>query len=678
MTISLLLSHGCNQRGVKMIGTVLGNRYEILTEIGNGGMARVYKAKDRYLQRIVAIKVLKDEFREDSEFLKRFDSEAQAAASLTHPNIVQIFDVGRDNNRYYIVMEYVDGITLKEYIKNKGSLEWKEAVDISLQICAALSKAHSRNIIHRDIKPNNILMTSDGAPKVADFGIARSVPDGTETMTIDTIGSVHYSSPEQVRGGYIDAQSDIYSIGVTMFEMVTGELPFDGETPVAVALKHIQDIPPVPSSIKKGIPRALDDIILTAMAKSRQDRYATVAELINDLENIRFKQNSDIIVPNIKHENKYGTRKLENSLEEDLIMGSKQYKTSRSKNSGNGSEGSSRRFLMPTIYILLIATILGSIYYFVTMIIKEFTEESIIAPKEITLGNYVNRHIDDVKTELQSNGVDLQKDVEITYEPSDTFEENYVISQYPLADNKMKLGGYTKLRLVVSQGAEMVNIPNVAWQDHNTMYYKLKDELGLEVDEVPEYHDEIASGMCIRTDPEYGQSVKKGSKVTLYWSLGPKKEQVVVPNLIGDTYDVAKRKLAQAKLKVGETFPEGREGYQGVIEKQSPEAGETVYEDTPVALFFKEDEGTGDNTPVTEGVDKTITIGLPSGIEFGETVRLKVFIANNMTGDEIMVKDLADVPVSEFPKQIIITIPADSQVTVRAFVNDLLVYENVF
>ena len=251
-----------------MIGTVLGNRYEIMTEIGIGGMARVYKAKDRYLQRIVAIKVLKDEFREDTEFLKRFDTEAQAAASLTHPNIVQIYDVGRDNNRYYIVMEYVDGITLKEYIANKGSLDWRETIDISVQICSALSKAHNRNIVHRDIKPNNIIMTSDGVPKVADFGIARSVSSETDTMTIDTIGSVHYSSPEQARGGYTDAQSDIYSIGVTIFEMVTGELPFDGETPVAVALKHIQDIPPTPSSIKKGIPRALDDIILTAMAKA--------------------------------------------------------------------------------------------------------------------------------------------------------------------------------------------------------------------------------------------------------------------------------------------------------------------------------------------------------------------------------------------------------------------------
>lgn len=662
-----------------MTGTVLGNRYEILSEIGNGGMARVYRAKDRYLQRIVAIKVLKDEFREDSEFLKRFDTEAQAAASLTHPNIVQIYDVGRDNNRYYIVMEYVDGITLKEYIANKGSLDWREAVDISIQICSALSKAHNRNIVHRDIKPNNILMTSDGVPKVADFGIARSTSNGTETMTIDTIGSVHYSSPEQLRGGYIDAQSDIYSIGVTMFEMVTGELPFDGETPVAVALKHIQDIPPVPSSIKKGIPRALDDIILTAMAKSRQDRYASVAELINDLENIRFNQSpSEIVVPNIKHDTKYDTRKIEKPLEEDLIMSSKQQKPTKKKNRETG-EGSSRKFVMPVIYILLIATILGSMYYFVKMIISNITEDFSNAPKEITLGNYVNRHIDDVKRELEANGLDLAKDVEITYQPSDTVAENYVIDQTPTPDSPMKLGGYTRLRLVVSQGAEMVNIPNVAWQDHTTMYFRLKDELGLEVEEVPEYHDEIASGMCIRTDPEYPNQVKKGSRVTLYWSLGPKKEQVIVPNVVGDTYDVALRKLTDAKLKVGETFPADREGHQGVIEKQSPAAGETVDEDTPVALFFKvETEEPGDDTPIVEGVNKTITISLPAGYDFGESVRLRVYIANNRTGDETIAKDMSDIPVTDFPKSVVITIPIEGQVTVRGFVNDLLVYENVF
>ncbi len=660
-----------------MIGTVLGNRYEILSEVGSGGMAKVYRAKDRYLQRVVAIKLLKEEFREDSDFLKRFDTEAQAAASLTHPNIVQIFDVGVDNNRYYIVMEFVDGITLKEYIERKGSLDWKETIDISIQIASGLSKAHSRNIIHRDIKPTNIIMTSEGVPKVADFGIARSVSTETDTMRIDTIGSVHYSSPEQARGGYTDEQSDIYSIGVTMFEMVTGTLPFEGETPVAVALKHIQDIPPVPSSIKHSIPQALDDIILTAMAKSRQDRYSTVQELINDLESIKSKPSStnDILLPNIKHERKYDTRKLEKLPEEDLIMEKNQQKTlitskkNKKRNSENGN-----RFLMPIIYILLIATILGSIGYFVKMIINEFVKDS-NNPKEIILGNYVNRHIDEVKQELEINGIEP---VSITYEPSDTVAENMVIDQFPTADSTMKLGGYTTLKLVVSSGMDMVEIPKVEWQDHSVMKIKLEDEYGLIVDEVPEFNEEVASSMSIKTEPPAGAQVKKGTKITLYWSKGPEKKMVVVPSLIGDTYEQALRKLNNAKLKLGETFPEGSEGHRGVIEDQAPKAGETVVEDTPVAIFFSKDaEEPGGSTPIPGANAKTITIGLPQGYNFGESVRLRVYITNTGTGDESLYKDLSSVPVSEFPYSLIIPI-AGTEVNVRAYINDILVYDKTF
>lgn len=660
-----------------MIGTVLGNRYEILSEVGSGGMAKVYRAKDRYLQRLVAIKLLKEEFREDSEFLKRFDTEAQAAASLTHPNIVQIYDVGVDNNRYYIVMEFVDGITLKEYIERKGSLDWKEAIDISLQICSGLSKAHKRNIIHRDIKPTNIIMTSEGVPKVADFGIARSVSSETDTMIIDTIGSVHYSSPEQARGGYTDEQSDIYSIGVTMFEMVTGTLPFEGETPVAVALKHIQDTPPVPSSIKHGIPHALDDIILTAMAKSRQDRYTTVSELSNDLENIRSKpvSTTDILLPNIKQESKFDTRKLEKPLEEDLDMGKNHRKTSTTnKNAKNRSGENSNKFLMPIIYILLIATILGSIGYFVKMIIDEFVK-SPNRPEDITLGNYVNRHIDEVTQELEVNGI---RPVDITYEPSDTVAKGIVIDQFPTADSTMKIGGYTTLKLVVSSGADMVEIPRVEWQEHSAMKIKLQDEYGLVVKEVPEYNEEIASGMGIRTEPSEKTQVKRGTEITLYWSMGPVKKMVVVPNLIGDTYDTAVKKLNNAKLKLGDTFPEASEGHRGVIEDQAPKAGETVVEDTPVAIYFaKEVNEPGGNTQVPGGTTKTVTIGLPQGYNFGESVRLRVYITNIRTGDESLHKD-SYIPVSEFPYSLIIPVTAGSETNVRALINELLVYDKTF
>jgi len=659
-----------------MIGTVLGNRYEILSEIGSGGMAKVYRAKDRYLQRIVAIKLLKEEFREDSEFLKRFDTEAQAAASLTHPNIVQIYDIGVDNNRYYIVMEFVDGITLKEYIMRKGALDWKEAVNISLQILSALAKAHSRNIIHRDIKPTNIIMTSEGIPKVADFGIARSLVSETDTVRIDTIGSVHYSSPEQARGGYTDEQSDIYSMGVTMFEMVTGVLPFEGETPVSVALKHIQEVPPVPSSIKPDIPQALDEIILTAMAKSRQDRYATVSELINDLKKLQSKPGSadDILLPDIKKHGRPEPRNTQEPLEEEFDMANK-YKKSSSTGKRSKSNGNNNKFLMPIIYILLIATILGSIGYFVKMIINEFVDGT-TNTQEVVLGNYVNRNIDEVLAELESQNI---RPVDVVYEPSDTIPENIVISQSPTADSTMKLGGYTTLRLVVSSGIDKVEIPNVEWQDHSVMKLKLEDEYKLKVVEVAEFNDEVPVGMSIKTDPPARTQVKKGTEVTLYWSKGPEKKMVVVPNLIGDTYEKALKKLMDNKLKLGDTFPEGSEGHRGVIVDQAPKAGETVVEDTPVALYFEEKvEEPGGSTPIPGTNTRTITIGLPQGYIDSETVRLKVYVTNVRTGDGTVYKDLESVPVTDFPYSLIVPVFPGSETNVKAYIDDILVYDKTY
>ncbi|NMA65571.1 MAG: Stk1 family PASTA domain-containing Ser/Thr kinase, partial [Clostridiaceae bacterium] len=564
-----------------MTGVVLGNRYEIISEIGSGGMARVYKAKDRYLQRTIAIKVLRDEFKEDSEFLKRFDTEAQAAANLTHPNIVQIYDVGRDNDKYYIVMEYVDGITLKEYIRQREYLDWREAVNISIQICSALSKAHSRNIIHRDIKPHNIMMTSDGVPKITDFGIARLMTSETATMKIDTVGSVHYSSPEQVRGGYTDAQSDIYSVGVTIFEMVTGQVPFDGETTVAVAIKHLQDDPPVPSSLKPGIPRALDGIILNAMAKNKQDRYSTIVELISDLENIRVKTgvSEEIILPNIKRErDKFATKKYTPLGDEDLARSTKKRKN-ESENTENRN-----KFIMPILYITLIIAILGSLGYFVKAILGEIITPPEERPREIVLATYVNRDINEVLNELEKEGITP----EVMYLNDDHVKENIIFEQSPLPGSTFKVGGITPLVLKVSKGPKMVEIPDVKWQDHNAVKYMLEDEYGLVVEEIAEHNDEVAANLAIRTEPGKDAKVRVGTKVTLYWSLGPKKEQVVVPDVIGDTYEVAQRKILDAKLKVGNTYPEGQEGHRGVIVDQAPKPGMTVDEDTPVELFFEE------------------------------------------------------------------------------------------
>ena len=265
-------------------GKILGNRYEIIEKIGNGGMATVYKSKDRVLNRYVAVKILRDEFTTDEEFIKRFRIEAQSAASLTHPNIVSIFDVGNEGSLYYIVMELIKGKTLKEIItEENGPLPWKWSLNVVTQIASALETAHKNNIVHRDIKPHNIIITEDGIAKVTDFGIAKAVSNSTITAFGTTIGSVHYFSPEHARGGYTDAKSDLYSLGVVMYEMLTGKVPFDADTSVSVALKHMQEDPVPPMEINPNIPKAVNDIILKAMQKEPMARYQTATAMLRDL-----------------------------------------------------------------------------------------------------------------------------------------------------------------------------------------------------------------------------------------------------------------------------------------------------------------------------------------------------------------------------------------------------------
>ena len=268
---------------MNIIGKTIANRYEIISQTGVGGMATVYTARDNVLNRKVAIKVLKDEFTTDEEFVKRFNSEAQAAASLSHPNIVSIYDVGNEDGIYYIVMELVRGKTLKQIITEEGALPWKWSVNIAMQIASALDTAHKNNIVHRDIKPHNIIITEDGVAKVTDFGIAKAVSNSTITAFGTTIGSVHYFSPEQAKGGYTDAKSDIYSLGVVMYEMLTGRVPFDSDTSVSVALKHMQEPPVPPMEINDNIPQAVNDIILKAMEKEPMARYQTATAMMRDL-----------------------------------------------------------------------------------------------------------------------------------------------------------------------------------------------------------------------------------------------------------------------------------------------------------------------------------------------------------------------------------------------------------
>ena len=569
-------------------------------------------------------------------------------------------------------MELVEGITLKEYIRKVGALDWKEAVSIAIQICSALSKAHSRGIVHRDIKPQNILITSDGIPKVTDFGIARAASVDTSTMKIDTIGSVHYSSPEQVRGGYIDEKSDIYSIGVTIFEMITGRLPFDGESAVSVALKHIQDIPPLPTDIKPGIPSALNMIVMKAMAKSRKDRYQSASELIQDLENLVGKaaEPGEILLPNVKHDRgRYDTRKLD-VLEDDDLVRNNRIPSRRSRNR-------TMRFVLPFIYVVLILVIAGGIYLFISAIVNEFRQE-VQQPEAITVGSYVNRNINKVIAELEEKGI---KPYDIVYRPSDTVEKDIVMEQSIPPGNTIKAGSiYTKLTLTVSQGAEMVTIPDVRMKERTVVYYMLKDEYGLDVEEKSEFSEEVPVNMVIRTEPGSNTQLKRGEKVTLYWSLGPEKEYVVVPNLIGLTYDQALAILTQSKLKIGRTYPEGREGFQGKIIDQFPKEGEQVLEDTAVDLTFEDDaEPTppGEKQPGYRTRPVTIVIPLPPGVE-GDTASVRMVMIDNYTNEESILIDNAHVGTDEFPHSVVVNIPESGGCTIRAYVNNILVAEKIY
>ena len=356
-------------------GKLIGNRYEILEKIGNGGMATVYKAQDQILKRYVAVKVLRDEFTTDEEFIRRFNTEAQSAASLTHPNIVSIYDVGNEGNIYYIVMELIQGKTLKQIIDEDGVLPWKWSIDIASQIASALETAHKNNIVHRDIKPHNIIITEDGVAKVTDFGIAKAVSNSTITAFGTTIGSVHYFSPEHARGGYTDAKSDLYSLGVVMYEMLTGRVPFDADTPVSVALKHMQERPIEPIKLNPAIPYSVNKIIMKAMEKDLNLRYQSATEMLRDL-NMALKDPDGDFVQTGSNDMAY-TQRIDAITDEDLNRNN----DSNRNNKGKKKKGKLRQYfekhpaakIVLIILLIIILSLLFIKYIFPIFFIFIFT-----------------------------------------------------------------------------------------------------------------------------------------------------------------------------------------------------------------------------------------------------------------------------------------------------------------
>ena len=544
-------------------GKLLGNRYEIIEKIGNGGMATVYKATDKVLKRNVAVKILRDEFTTDDEFIKRFEVEAQSAARLTHPNIVSIYDVGVDGNLYYIVMELIQGKTLKEIIiKEKGPLPWKWSINVSIQIASALEMAHRNNIIHRDIKPHNIIITEDGVAKVTDFGIAKAVSNSTITAFGTTIGSVHYFSPEHARGGFTDAKSDLYSLGVVMYEMVTGRVPFDADTPVSVALKHMQEEPVEPIELNPNLPIAVNKIIMRALQKDTTLRYQTASEMLVDLKKALKDPEGDFV-----EELEYDPTARTQVIDTNAYRDNKQ-----TKNSSGKKDGKFKTFVKThkglSIFIGLLLLFVLSLEG--TMLVFNLTN-----PPEVAMPNVVGLSKEEAKKEIEN--VKLKFEIE-KEEYNKDVPEGFIISQDP-THIKVKQGSTVKV--VVSKGEEKTTVPKVVGMEKDKAVKALEDAK-LKVEIVEESSKKVQEGYVISQETSPDTEAFAGDTIKIHVSTGV--EKATVPDVIGKSQADAKKTLEAQGFVVAVTTSEDSSKENGIVLKQSLDSGKTVEKGSTVTI----------------------------------------------------------------------------------------------
>lgn len=531
-----------------LIGRLLGNRYKILELIGEGGMALVYKAECALLQRVVAIKILRAQFSADREFVERFRREAQAAASLSHPNVVNIFDVGQEDEIHYIVMEYIPGRNLKEIIQEEAPFSLNRALRITLQICEALRHAHEHNIVHRDIKPHNILMTADGTVKVTDFGIARAVTASGFTQTGVVMGSVQYFSPEQAKGLPVGPQSDLYSLGCILYEMLTGEVPFTGESPIAIALKHLQEEPPLLGWIAARHPKSVVDLLKRALAKDLEQRYPSVLVFSHDLQAILGLR------PDEAEFEDYPTQILDFTLEhENLTADEPAPKEKRSFRQSLQNLG----IVLLSLFIALGLAGLGYLY--------------LIPPRaEVTVPNFVGFEFSAAERLAQENGLKLNV---VKREPDDVVQPDGVLSQVPKAGMVVRRGRV--IDVVLSSGIETVIVPDLTGKTL-TEAEILLDQAGLKRGDVyAESNKNVPKDRIVRQKPAPNTKIQKGAAVDIYRSLGP--EYVEVPNFIGSTLVKVQSELASLGLVFNDAVVYKTSPYpRGNILDQSPLPGEVV------------------------------------------------------------------------------------------------------
>ncbi len=545
-------------------GKIIGNRYEVLEKIGIGGMATVYKAKDNILKRNVAVKVLRDEFTTDEEFIKRFNTEAQAAASLTHPNIVSIYDVGHEDNLYFIVMELIQGKTLKQIITEDGVLPWKWSINIAIQIASALEIAHKNNIVHRDIKPHNIIITEDGVAKVTDFGIAKAVSNSTITAFGTTIGSVHYFSPEHARGGYTDAKSDIYSLGVVMYEMMTGRVPFDADTPVSIALKHMQEKPVEPIKLNPSIPYAVNKIIMKAMQKEVALRYSSATEMLKDLNAALKNPDGNTVMPDQNIENSY-TQRI------PTIQGGE--KMNQKERKVNAFFKKHKKAIMIAIIVLIVILIPVIGFYGTQAILN------VGRAKDVKLPNLVGKTIEEAEQELNKSKLKIEKKEEFNSE----IEVGKIISQNPPFIENYTVKENSTVEVVVSKGTEMTKVPKIIGMEYEEAEEEIK-KYNLQAEKIDKVSKTVEKGIVIEQEPAENTEIKAGEKVKIYVSCGNGLKQIVTQYVIGKTEKDAKELLTKDGLEVEVVNEEDTTKENGIVLKQSIEAGKTVDEGTKIII----------------------------------------------------------------------------------------------
>lgn len=663
------------------IGKKLDGRYELLELIGVGGMADIYRARDIEEDRIVAVKILKTEFAGSDEFLRRFRNESKAIALLSHPNIVKIYDVGFTEKVQFIVMEYVDGITLTDYIEQQGLLKWRDAVHFVVQILRALQHAHDRGIVHRDVKSQNVMLLNDGTIKVMDFGIARFNRENNKTMSEKTIGSVHYISPEQARGDITDERSDIYSVGVALYEMLTGKKPFDGDTPVSIALMHMQSAPTKPTDINSTIPEGLEQIVLRAMQKEPNARYQTAGEMIKDLE--EFKRNPSIIFE-YKYNSTDGSTKY---FDRPAVAAASAEKLSRSKkppvyeededdydeydddyDDDDEDEYEERRSpLIPILFAVGTAFVIATVFLVLSLVsdrldITQSDYESVLgisgtssdtvsvnSDDEINMPNLIGYTWEEAVAKY-GNLINLQPQQEWS-----TYTKGEIFEQATVEGRLIKVGDTVVVK--VSKGIKQVEVQDFTDRALAAAEQQLKKD-GFKVKKIYEVSDDIGKDHVIRSEPAAHEMAAQGSTVVLVVSLGPKETAVYVPKLVDLPLDVALQRCDEYYLTPVVEYVDSEEE-KGLVLEQSIDQGEMVDRNTEITLTVSSGE-------IPE-IEKTVRITLPKKAE-GEFI-FKYYVDGVLAHEEtrdiglVASKEIAPTVTGRAGEEKLLTVKVQSTLT---------------